>query len=63
MIKHNWFKNAIIYHILIDRFAGYSSINNWNKPVFIGGNLKGIISKISYLKKLIIWLLKAKNFL
>ena len=47
-----WFKNAIIYHILIDRFAGYSSTQDWEKPVFLGGNLCGIIKKLPYLKDL-----------
>jgi len=46
-----WFKKAIIYQILIDRFAGYKS-NNWNKNDFIGGNIKGIIKKLPYIKKL-----------
>lgn len=48
----NWFKKAIIYHILIDRFAGYTKPHKWDKPEFIGGNIKGIIQKIPYLKKL-----------
>lgn len=55
----DWFKKAIIYHILIDRFAGYSSTKNWDKPIFIGGHLKGIIEKLPYLKKLgvnILWI-------
>jgi len=52
MNTNNWFKNAIIYHILIDRFAGYKSINDFDKPVFIGGNIKGIIEKLSYLHEL-----------
>ena len=46
-----WFKDAIIYHILIDRFAGYKS-GKWNKPVFLGGNIKGIIDKLPYIKEL-----------
>ena len=55
----DWFKKAIIYHILIDRSAGYSSTKNWDKPIFIGGHLKGIIEKLPYLKKLgvnILWI-------
>ena len=48
----DWFKKAIIYHILIDRFAGFKTTNNWNKPYFLGGNIKGIINKIPYLKSL-----------
>jgi len=48
----DWFKNAIIYHILIDRFAGFKSTENWDKPVFLGGNIKGIIKKLPYLQYL-----------
>ncbi|MFO7659030.1 MAG: alpha-amylase family glycosyl hydrolase [Bacteroidales bacterium] len=47
-----WFKHAVIYQVLIDRFAGYRFPANWEKPVFIGGNLKGVIKKIDYLKTL-----------
>ncbi|KYK26474.1 hypothetical protein AYK26_04965 [Euryarchaeota archaeon SM23-78] len=46
-----WFKNAIIYHIIIDRFAGFKS-KEWNKPEFMGGTIKGIIEKLPYLKEL-----------
>jgi len=55
----NWFKNAVIYHILIDRFSGFKSTENWEKPIFIGGNLKGIKEKIKYVKELganVIWI-------
>ncbi|MCK4995257.1 MAG: hypothetical protein KAR55_00070 [Thermoplasmatales archaeon] len=48
----DWFKNAVIYHILIDRFAGFTSTENWEKPEFLGGNIKGIIEKIPYLQDL-----------
>lgn len=47
-----WFKKAIVYHILIDIFAGFKSIENWDKPIFIGGNLRGIIEKIQYINEL-----------
>lgn len=47
-----WFKNAVIYHVLIDRFAGLSSLAYCEKPVFLGGTIKGITEKIPYLKKL-----------
>ena len=47
----NWFKDAVIYHILIDRFAGCKS-NEWDKPRFLGGNIKGIIDKLDYIKEL-----------
>jgi glycosidase len=48
----DWFRNAIIYHIFIDRFAGFHSTNNWEQPVFLGGNIRGIITKIPYLMDL-----------
>ncbi|UCD13118.1 MAG: hypothetical protein JSW60_06040 [Thermoplasmatales archaeon] len=47
-----WFKNSIIYHLLIDRFAGFDSTDNWDKPIFLGGNIRGIIKKIPYLNNL-----------
>lgn len=46
-----WFKNAIVYQIIIDRFAGCKQ-TGWHKPVFLGGNIKGVISKLAYLKEL-----------
>ncbi len=52
MSKISWFKDSIIYQILIDRFAGFKKTNNWNKPQFLGGNLKGITEKLPYLKEL-----------
>lgn len=55
----DWFNNAIIYHILIDRFAGYTQPEHWERPEFIGGNLRGIIEKLDYLQDLgvnAIWL-------
>jgi len=45
----DWFKNAIIYHILIDRFHGFTITENYDKPIFLGGNIKGITEKIPYL--------------
>jgi cyclomaltodextrinase len=51
MANANWFNQAIVYHILIDRFAGFKS-EDWNKPEFLGGNIKGIIQKLGYLKEL-----------
>ncbi len=48
----SWFDNAIIYHILIDRFAGYKTSRGWNHPKFLGGNITGIIDKIPYLSDL-----------
>jgi glycosidase len=45
----DWFTNSIIYHIFIDRFAGYPSKNGWEKPIFLGGTIRGIIEKLPYL--------------
>jgi len=52
MKKSDWLKNSIIYHILIDRFAGFSSAKDWDKPKFLGGNIRGIIDNLDYLKNL-----------
>lgn len=52
MTKSTLVSSDIIYHILIDRFAGFSTTNNWDQPIFIGGNIKGIINKIPYLRDL-----------
>lgn len=51
MANADWFKNAIVYHILIDRFAGLKS-KDWNRPEFLGGNIKGITEKLDYLREL-----------
>lgn len=48
----SWFSEAVIYHIVIDRFAGYQPHLSWRKPAFMGGNLKGIIDKADYLAEL-----------
>jgi glycosidase len=52
MSNVDWFKGTVIYHILIDRFAGFKSTENWERPEFLGGNIKGIIEKLSYLEGL-----------
>lgn len=52
-------KKLSIYHIFIDRFAGFPSNATDTKPKWIGGNLKGIIEKLPYIKSLgmnAIWL-------
>ena len=51
MTNSDWFKQAIVYHVVIDRFAGYGS-GDWSKPRFLGGNLKSIAEKLGYLKEL-----------
>jgi cyclomaltodextrinase len=51
IMSNEWFRDAIIYQILIDRFAGYKS-NECDKPRFIGGSIKGIIDKLDYIKEL-----------
>jgi len=51
MNRTDWFRNAVVYNILIDRFAGLKNFN-WQKPDFLGGNIKGIIEKLDYIKEL-----------
>ena len=51
--------DEIIYHIFIDRFAGFDIAKDDSQPQRIGGNLKAITKKLPYLKKLgvsCIWL-------
>ncbi len=48
----DWMKQGTLYHILIDRFAGFHHTDNWDQPVFLGGTIKGIIDKLPYLKDL-----------
>jgi len=48
----DWFKDSVVYHILIDRFAGFRSAENWEKPVFLGGTIRGIIDKLAYMTDL-----------
>ena len=50
--KSSWIKHATIYHILIDRFSGFNSQDDWQKPIFLGGTIRGIIKKIPYLQQL-----------
>ena len=52
MSKTEWFKDTIIYHIFIDRFAGFPSTEQKDKPEFLGGNIRGIIKKLPYLMDL-----------
>ncbi|MFA5103326.1 MAG: alpha-amylase family glycosyl hydrolase [Candidatus Thermoplasmatota archaeon] len=44
-----WLNQGAIYHILIDRFAGFHSTRNWDQPEFLGGTLRGIIDRLPYL--------------
>jgi glycosidase len=45
-------KQEIIYHILIDRFAGFPPGKKKDLTDFVGGTLNGIRSKLPYLKDL-----------
>jgi cyclomaltodextrinase len=45
----SWFSDAVLYHVFIDRFAGYDPDKDWQQPVFMGGNLKGIMKKADYI--------------
>ena len=47
----NWFKDAIVYQIFIDRFTAPDNCD-WNKPDFMGGTIKGIIGKLPYIQEL-----------
>lgn len=48
----DWIKNSTIYQIFIDRFAGFSSTQSWDQPIFLGGTIRGIIEKLPYLRDL-----------
>jgi len=52
----SWLKGAVMYSVLIDRFARGGG-EPWldpdhAKPVFCGGNLQGIIDRLGYLEEL-----------
>ncbi len=54
--KRPWLKDAVIYHVLIDRFARGGG-EPWldpdhTKPVFCGGDLRGVIDRLDYLASL-----------
>jgi glycosidase len=58
-----WFQDAIIYHIFIDRFSRGKEKDteevDAKKPVFCGGNIRGIIERLDYIEDLganTIWL-------
>ncbi|HKV38877.1 MAG TPA: alpha-amylase family glycosyl hydrolase, partial [Blastocatellia bacterium] len=59
----DWFRHAIIYQILIDRFSRGRQQDleciECNGPIFCGGNLRGVIERLDYLADLgvnAIWL-------
>lgn len=55
----SWLAQAVIYQIFIDRFAGYDPGKDWHLAERMGGNLRGIIGKLDYIKSLgvtAIWL-------
>lgn len=56
-MKSNWLKDAIIYHILVDRFStGIEFMDRKHSGKtsgeWMGGNLRGIIKKFNYIKEL-----------
>ncbi len=51
-IMKNWFDNIRIYHLLIDRFNGGWQTPPKSENIFCGGNLKGVIEKLDYIKDL-----------
>jgi cyclomaltodextrinase len=52
MDKAEWFQDAVIYQIFIDRFSGFTSTDAWEQPVFLGGTIQGIIDRLPYLADL-----------
>ncbi|SEM43258.1 Glycosidase [Syntrophus gentianae] len=52
--EQSWFNNAIMYHILIDRFSGFTPDGalRWDTPDSVGGNINGITAKLDYLSAL-----------
>lgn len=48
-MNNNWIKKAIIYHVFIDRFAGFNEAADDTQPGWVGGNIRGIIKKLPYL--------------
>lgn len=51
-VPTGWFKDAIIYQIFIDRFAGFNPRKTFVGTEFHGGTLKGIIGALDYLEDL-----------
>lgn len=47
-----WIKHSIIYHVLIDRFAGFSEQADAGKDTFCGGNLKAVEQKLDHIQNL-----------
>ena len=47
-----WVKTAVIYQILLDRFAGFTDTNGWDSPIFLGGTFQGVKDNLPYLKEL-----------
>jgi cyclomaltodextrinase len=47
----DWFQTAIVYQVLIDRFAGLASADRL-QPEFLGGNLCALTEKLPYLETL-----------
>lgn len=45
-------QHSVIYHIFIDRFAGFDPGADDSRPVWVGGTINGIREKLLYLKEL-----------
>jgi len=50
-MQKSWLSDAVMYHVLIDRFYGTSMIDA-DKPVFAGGTIAGILEKLDYIQSL-----------
>jgi|CXWK01.1.fsa_nt_gi glycosidase len=51
-------KDSIIYHIFLDRFAGFNPSLDDQKPQWVGGNFKAATERLQYIKSLgVTWIL------
>jgi len=49
--NNKWFRNATIYHIFLDRFAGEFT-GSESKAEFAGGTINGVTEKLDYIQNL-----------
>ena len=50
-----WWQEAVFYQILVDRFCRFGAdepLRNPSLPVFCGGNLRGVMDRLDYLRRL-----------
>jgi cyclomaltodextrinase len=44
----DWFRDAIIYHLLVDRFAG-CAMTTCEEPIHAGGTIRGVIERLDHI--------------